>query len=143
MASATAKSANENRVSFERGVEAVFNQKDLSYIETFYTQDVIDHSASPGQPSGIEGVRTKVAAFTTAFPDLRIDYELIVTEGDTVAGRFNLTGTHAGDFGGIAPTGATVDVQGHDMVRMRDGKVAEHWLVIDMLSLMQQLGVVG
>jgi predicted ester cyclase len=138
-----AATAIDNRTAFIEGVEAVFNRKDLDYIDTLYTQDVVDHSAHPGLPDGIAGIRLKVGAFITAFPDLHLEYEQILVDGDLVAGRFNLTGTHQGDFGEIAPTGASVNVIGHDMVRMRNGKVAEHWLQLDMLALMQQLGVVA
>jgi len=138
-----AATAIDNKTAFVQGVEAVFNRKDLDYIDTLYTQGVVDHSAPPGLAAGIEGVRLKVAAFTTAFPDLHLDYGQILVDGDMLAGRFTLTGTHQGDFGEIAATGAAVSVLGHDMVRMRDGKVCDHWLQLDMLTLMQQLGVVG
>lgn len=143
MTDTQATTAIDNRTAFVEGVEAVFNRKELGYIDTLYTQDVIDHSTPPGLPGGIEGVRLKVAAFITAFPDLHLDYEHVLVDGDLVAGRFTLTGTHQGEFGEIGPTGAAVSVVGNDVVRMRDGKVAEHWVLLDMLTLMQQLGVIA
>lgn len=143
MATTHTPAAIDNRTAFARGVEAVFNRKELDYIDALYTQDVVDHSAPPGLPGGVEGVRLKVSAFIAAFPDLHLDYEHVLVDGDLVAGRFTLTGTHLGDFGDIGPTGASVNVTGNDIVRMRDGKVAEHWVLLDMLTLMQQLGVIG
>lgn len=133
----------DNKTAFVDGIEAVFNRHELDYIDTLYTPDVVDHSAPPGLPAGIEGIKLKVAAFLTAFPDLHLDYEQILVDGDMIAGRFTLTGTHQGDFGEIPATGASVNVIGHDMVRLRDGKVSEHWLQLDMLTLMQQLSVIA
>ena len=132
----------QNKAALRRGVEEVFNRKNLDYIDQLYTADLIDHSAPPGLPAGIEGARVKLAMFITAFPDLELTYESVIAEGDMLAGRFTLTGTHDGDFAGIPPTGSSANVTGHDLIKMRDGKVAEHWVEMDSLALMQQLGVV-
>ena len=125
-----------------RGVDAIFNLKQLDAIDDLYTEDFIDHSAPPGLPAGIEGARAKITAFITAFPDLQLTYEYMIAEDDFVAGRFVLTGTHQGEFGGIPATGNAVRVTGHDLLRLRDEKVSEHWLELDTLGLMQQLGVI-
>lgn len=144
MATATGNQAARqiNKETFMRGVEEVFNDKNLDYIDELYTADVVDHSAPPGLPEGIEGTRLKLQMFTTAIPDLHLCYDHLIAEGDMVAGRFTLTGTHLGDFGGIPPTGAPVKVTGHDFARIRDGKISEHWVEMDSLTLMQQLRVV-
>jgi predicted ester cyclase len=138
----TSELAIRNKAIVRHGVEQVFNLKKLDFIDELYCVDVIDHSAPPGLPAGIEGARLKLAAFTGAFPDLQLTYEHLVAEGDMVAGRFVLSGTHRGEFAGVEPTGNPVRVTGHDLMRIRDGKVSEHWVVMDSLSLMQQLGVV-
>ena len=126
----------------QRGVEEVFNQKNLAYIDELYTSDVVDHSAPPGLPPGIEGYRLKLGMFTNAFPDLHLAYEHVIVEGDMVAGRFTLTGTHQGDFAGIPATGKQISVTGHDFGRVVNGKLAEHWVEMDTLGMMQQLGVI-
>ena len=59
-----------------------------------------------------------------------------------VAGRFTLSGTHFELFGEMSPTGGPVKVTGHDFARMRDGKISEHRVEMDSLTLMQQLGAV-
>ena len=59
-----------------------------------------------------------------------------------IAGRFTLTGTHQGDFAGIPATARQISVTGHDQLRVTEGKIAEHWVEMDMLGLMQQLGVI-
>ena len=139
----TTHQAEQNKAAVRDGVENVFNLKKLDMVDDLYTEDVIDHSAPPDLPAGIEGARAKVGAFVNAFPDLHLTYEHMTAEDDFVAGRFILSGTHQGDFGGIPATGNSVRVSGHDLVRLRDGKVCEHWLQLDTLDLMQQLGVVA
>ena len=127
---------------FERMVEEIFNNKKLVLIDEYVASDVIDHSAPPGLPPGIEGYRQKLEMFTSAFPDLHLAYEHVIVEGDMVAGRFTLTGTHQGDFAGIPATGKQISVTGHDFARVVDGKLAEHWVEMDTLGMMQQLGVI-
>ena len=63
-------------------------------------------------------------------------------EGDTAAARFTITGTDTGGFMGMPPTGKSVTVTGMDFMRFRDGKIVEHWGEMDMLGLLQQLGVI-
>ena len=139
----TPSQAQRNKEAVRSGVEHVFNLKKVDMIDDLYTVDVVDHSAPPGLPAGIDGARAKVGAFIEAFPDLHLTYEHLTAEDDFVAGRFVLSGTHQGEFGGVPATGNTVRVTGHDLVRLRDGKVCEHWLELDTLGLMQQLGVIA
>jgi len=121
-------------------VETIFNDKDLTRVEEFFASDFVDHSAADGAPQGAEGQRAKVEAFVAAFPDLQITYTHQVAEGDMVAGRYLLTGTHRGDFAGIEPTGNSISLVGHDLLRIAEGKIVEHWTVMDSAELMQQLG---
>lgn len=126
----------------QEGVEQIFNQKNLDYIDEFYAKDVIDHTAPPGLPAGIEGYHIKLGMFTNAFPDLHLSYDFMIVDGDMVGGRFTLTGTHQGEFAGIPATGKQVSITGHDFVKIVDGKVTEHWAEMDTLTMMQQLGVI-
>jgi len=106
--------------------------------------DVVDHEEGfPGQPPGKEGVKFYVNAVRTAFPDLAVKTsEPALADGDLEAAHVTLTGTHQGDFAGIPATGKSVEFSGIDIVRVQDGKVAEHWGSTDTLSLMQQIGAV-
>jgi steroid delta-isomerase-like uncharacterized protein len=81
-------------------------------------------------------------AFTSAFPDLRHDIVDMVAEGDKVAVRFNVTGTHKGELQGIPPTDKKVSFSAIDFITMIDGKIAEDWLSVDMMGLMQQIGAI-
>jgi len=76
----------------------------------------------------------------TAFPELQLKVERVIAEGDTVAAPLRFTGTHQGEFAGIAPTGRRATVAMTEMTRFRNGKCAEHWGVADLAGLMAQLG---
>ena len=78
--------------------------------------------------------------FREAFPDLKFELVDMVSEGDRAACHIRITGTHKGDFMGMAPTGKKIDVGGVDFVRIRDGRTAEHWGYSADLVMMEQLG---
>ena len=79
----------------------------------------------------------------TAFPDLRFTIEELVAEGDMVAGRLTMSGTHEGPLMGMPPTGRPVRQDHMHCVRFEGGKAVEHWGVRDDLGMMRQLGVVA
>ena len=86
------------------------------------------------------GTKQFFAAFWSAFPDLRHNFVDIMAEGDKVAVRFNITGTHKGELEGIPPTGKVVSFSAMDFITLTDGKVVEDWVIADMMGLMQQIG---
>ena len=130
-----------NKAAVRRTAEVVFNGRQIDRLGEFFTDDVVDHTLPPGTPQGLGSKRAQVEAFLTAFSDLKIEYQDQVAEGDKVAGRVTMTGTHDGEMFGIPPTGKSISVSGMDVLRFADGKIAEHWAVIDQLSMMQQLGL--
>lgn len=103
----------------------------------------VEHQGGPGFAPDKEGTLDYFRALLQAFPDLSMTVEDLVADGDKAVARVRVTGTHRGDFMGIPSTGAAGDIQLIDIMRFdADGRVCEHWGVADMLSLMQQLGVV-
>jgi steroid delta-isomerase-like uncharacterized protein len=90
--------------------------------------------------SGPEGIKRLVAMFRAAFPDLKISAEDMIADGDKVAVRSVMRGTHKGEFMGVPATGKRVEVSGIDIVRFEGGKAVEHWGITDNMSMMQQLG---
>jgi len=116
----------------------------LNLIDELATEGIIDHEEGlPGQPSGREGVKFFVNAFRTGFPDISAKVvEPTLADGDLEAGRVVLTGTHEGEFMGVPATGKTVEFESLDIIRLEDGKVAEHWGVTDAATLMQQIGAI-
>jgi predicted ester cyclase len=116
----------------------------LGLIDELATDDYLDHEeALPGQPPGKEGVRYFVNEIRAAFPDIRAKtLEPFLTDGNMEACYYVLTGTHRGEMAGVAPTGKSVEFGGIDIIRVQDGKVAEHWGSTDNLRLMQQIGAI-
>lgn len=114
----------------------------LALIDELSTNDFVDHEEGlPGQPPGLDGVRYFVNAVRTAFPDIKAKtIEPYLTDGDMEACQVILTGTHRGEMAGIPATGKTVEFGGTDIIRVVDGKVAEHWGTTDNMRLMQQIG---
>jgi steroid delta-isomerase-like uncharacterized protein len=90
---------------------------------------------------GLEAWRQYTAPFVEAFPDLRLTIQDIAAEGDTVAARVDFRGTHRGEFQGLPPTGKQVAFSSIEFNRVLDGKVEEHWVEINLLGVVQQLGV--
>src|SRR3712207_3842257 len=93
-------------------------------------------------PADWNGTKQFSAAFYSAFPDLRHEIVDMVAEGDKVAVRLNVTGTHKGELQGIPPTNKKVTFDAMDFITLVDGKVAEEWLTADIMGLMQQIGAI-
>lgn len=119
--------------------EAIFNAHDLGAIDRYLAEDIVDHNPDPGQAPGKAGVKAFFEAFLAAFPDLRIELQQVVAEGDSVAARSTLSGTQHGAFMGLPPAGRSFRAQLLDFVTVKDGKVAERWGSIDAAAMMQQL----
>jgi predicted ester cyclase len=130
----------------ERIVE-MFNSGDASRAEELFTSDYIEHAVvPPGLPSGPEGIRQLVGIVRSAFPDFSYTIEEEIAEGDMRVSRLTARGTHLGNLmtgaGPVPPTGKRVEWSEMHMGSFKDGKLVEHWAVIDNLGLMQQLGLV-
>jgi steroid delta-isomerase-like uncharacterized protein len=112
-------------------------------IEELISDNLVDHDEMAKQfPPGKEGARRIFQAMKAGFPDLRMDIDSMIAEGDRVVVFSTMKGTHQGEFMGIPATGKSVAVPVADMVRFQDGKAAEHWGVTDGGMMMQQLGLV-
>ena len=123
-------------------VEALFNRGELDRVEEFVTEDFVNHEAWPGEDPGYEGFRLRLRRLREAIPDFHMRVEDCIVEGDRVAYRATVTGTHRGPLLGIPPTGRTFRVQHMHMLRLRDGRAAEHWATRDDLGMLTQLGVI-
>jgi len=101
-----------------------------------------DHDPAPGQHRGPEGYRAFFTQLRGAFPDMQVEVEKLVAEGDSVAFAYTLTGTHQGDFQGHAATGKAIKVRGMQIGRFEDGKMVERWGASDELSILKQIGAI-
>ncbi len=134
-------SVEENKALVRRFWDA-FKRNDVAALEEVTSQDVVYHTAPPGLSAGIQGYRELMAMYFSSFPDLQITVDDMIAEGDKVVTRFTGRGTHRGDFMGAAPTGKQGEIGGISIIRVTGGKVTDEWDQLDMLGLMQQLGVI-
>jgi predicted SnoaL-like aldol condensation-catalyzing enzyme len=132
----------QNKSVIRRFVEEVQNKKDWGVYDELNDPEFVNHSAPPGIPSDREGGKVYLGAFLNAFPDCHFTVDDMIAEGDQVVTKKTFTGTHEAEFVGIPPTGKRVTLQFVDIMRVRDGRIVEHWLSMDQLSFMQQLGVI-
>ncbi len=88
-----------------------------------------------------EDLKQHIAYAEAAFPCYELTTEDLIAEGDKVVLRFNLRATHQGEFMGVPATGREIDVPGIIIYRIADGKIVEHWMHLDSVRMMQQLGV--
>ena len=135
-------STEDNKAAVRRFYEEVINKKNLAAIDEFIDPHGIDHALPPGMPGGIEGSKQFIGMYLTAFPDLHFTVEDMIAEGDRVVSRLTTRGTHKGALMGIPPTGKQVTITGIDINRIVGGKSVEHWLEMDTMGMMQQIGVI-
>jgi predicted ester cyclase len=112
--------------------------RELSYFE-FYDDSLIIHGFPPNLPTNKEGFKEFIYSLWRAFPDIRIIFEDLIIEGNKVAGRYYLTGTHKGEFLDIQATDKQFKVNGMTIFSFRNEKVTERWNIVDIISLMGQL----
>jgi steroid delta-isomerase-like uncharacterized protein len=136
-----ADEAERNKAVVRRFIEEVQNQKDWNAYDELNAEDFVNLSAPPGVPTDREGGKMFLGAFLNAFPDSRVTIDDMIAEGDRVVTKKTFTGTHTAELNGIPPTGKRVSITYVDILRLRDVKIIEHWLSMDQLSFMQQLGV--
>ncbi len=123
-------SLEENKAIVRRWIEA-YNKRNLDSFDEFIAPDYVDHT----NRVDAEGLRQLFSMGSTAFPDWHETIEDIIAEGDKVWVRLTYTGTHTGEFMGLAPTGEKVKGMGSvDIYRIANGKLVEYWNVRDTLK---------
>jgi len=121
------------------------NSGDLEFMsrtaDEIFEPDVRQHS--PVEATGVQAIKEMVfERLYRAFPDLHITLEDMIEEGDKVAVRDLVTGTHLGEFNGLPPTGKSVSYREIFIARFANGRIAEAWGVVDVFTQMKQLGVI-
>ncbi|HEY3530514.1 MAG TPA: ester cyclase [Nocardioides sp.] len=118
----------------------LLNQGDVDAVGDLAVDDYEEHDPVPGQGTGKEGAIDRFSLITGALaPHFTI--EDLVAEGDRVVVRWTNSGTHVGEFAGIPATGRAFTIAGIDVYRLVDGRLCEHWHVIDQLAMLGQLGL--
>jgi predicted ester cyclase len=131
-------SAEANRNAITTAVEAWNAGDGVRYLD-LYDPSITHHGLGP-EPFDRRANRDFYEATWAAFPGAQLTVDDIVTDGDKLAARFHLAGTHQGEFMGIAATGRSGVLNGNTIMMFRDGRVVERWTTVDLLGLLIQLG---
>jgi steroid delta-isomerase-like uncharacterized protein len=120
-----------------RWTEAIADGR-LDVFDELVAEDVLDRSGSvPSQ--GVETFKARAAAVRAAFAQIDIRVEALLIDGDAIASRWALTGTHVGTFAGVTPTGRRITLRGVNFQRLRGDRVVEHWTLVDVFGGVQTL----
>lgn len=135
-------SAEDNKAIVARYSEDVWNSGNLATVEDYIAVDYVRHDPGiPMEVRGPEGIKQLVRVFRDAFPDVHFTPQIIVAELDKVVVRFQVSGSHQGELMGIPATGKPIAITSIEIFRLTDGKIAEQWLAVDNMGMLQQLGV--
>jgi C-1 hydroxylase len=118
----------------------LWKRKDLIGMSSFWAPNMV-HYARTGT-YGPNDVMQLISGFIEAFPDLEFEIEEMIAEGEYVTTRLRATATHKHDFMGIIATGRSINCSAMGMVRIQNGKIIEHWSVMDEIHLLQQIGLI-
>ena len=135
-----------NKATLQRLYDQVMNGHDVDAADELITPDRPDHDATfpPEFTADREGFKRLFRMLISAFPDLRFSTEFMVAEGDMVGAFTTVQGTQHGEFMGMPATGHSFTITNADYCRFTDdGRIAEHWGLVDMASMMRQLGAAG
>ena len=127
-----------NQDVFRRVIEEGFNRGNFAAWDECMAEHMTEHQY--GLPSTREGLKGAIGGLRDAFPDLHLEIEEMVTQGDKVWARMTANGTHKGTFFALAPTGTRFTITVIDVCRFENGRIVEHWGVPDRFALLDQLG---
>ena len=134
------KNTEKNKDFIQAFNEDFWNKHNIAAFEKYFTADFISHYPE-GDMNG-EQFKGLCQAYFSAFPDLHVTVDDLIAEGDKVVKVWTAHSTHKGEFMGIPATGKAIVVKGMEVFRIADGKIAENWVIMDNLGMMQQLGVI-
>ena len=115
------------------------NAGELGVVDEVIADDFVEHEEMPGLAPGKEGTRQLFTMFHDAFEGATFVVDALVAEDDTVVAMVRMTGTQRGEFMGVPSTGRAIDVGVADRFRISDGRIVEHWGVMDTGAMMRQL----
>jgi len=136
----TINSSDAAKAVVRRNTEEVQSRGNFELFEELFADDFVDHTPQPNMTPDKDGVRKLYGHIRAAFPDFLADIHWQAADGELVTTYKTYHGTHLGTFLGVAPTGRKVHFETVDVMRVRNGKITDHWGVANLFSLMQQLG---
>jgi predicted ester cyclase len=134
--------SDANRDLVNLMIEEIQNRKNMELIDKIFSEDFLNHTALHGIANDRSGMRQLFSMTHVAFPDGVLVVEDQVSGESKVWTRKSFSGTHTGPLRGMAATGNKVTYEVLDILKIRDGKIAEHWGLVDQLSILRQLGAI-
>lgn len=136
----SSESAIRNSEVVRRVYDEVLNEGRLELLDELAARDHVEHNPFPHQSQGVEGLKQRASMVRAAFnPHFTIEH--LIADGDKVVVVWSNNGTHVGEWFGFAPTGKTVVTHGVDVHLLRDGRLVEHWDVVDVSDFLISVGV--
>jgi len=130
-----------NRISLASFLEKGWNEKDLGSVDTFFSDAFIREVNSVKLASNKKELRANMQVYFTGFPDLKIEIDNMVSEGDQVYINWTISGTNTGIFGELQPTGKKIKIGGISRVDFnKEGQIVREEVYYNELSLLQQMG---
>lgn len=133
-------SIDSNKALVRRVFEEVLSGRNLVALDELATADYVEHNPLPGQRTGLDGLKDRYTMVLNGL-DPHFTIEDVIAEGDRVVLRWTNSGTHVAEFLGMPPTGKSFTIGGIEIWRVKDGKLAEHWDMVDVFGQLQQLGL--
>jgi steroid delta-isomerase-like uncharacterized protein len=137
-----------NKALFRQVMDEFFGQHDMSAVDRHYSPDYIQHNADVAawaKSQGLaplDGVKRFFSGFFEAFPDFKPTIDHLYAEGDKVFAFVTWRGTHKGTFLGVPATGKEIVIRTAEIMRVENGKFAEHWDVVDQNKMLEALGLI-
>ena len=126
-----------------RWFDEVWNQKREEAIDEMMTEDVVIHGLGDEPIVGRENFKPFFRSFSSAFPDIQVTVEDVITDGNKMSCRCTVRGTHTGDGLGFAPTNQPVEFSGGGMCTLENGKFKEVWNEFDFMRMNTQMGILA
>ena len=131
----------ENKDVVRRFIDEIQNAGRIELIEEIFAPQFVDHNPLSSFPPTRDGTKQMFLYVRKSFPDFHMVIDNMIAEDDMVATRKTLHATHLGEYMGVAPRGKHLQMEVIDIFRIANGRLAEHWTVVDRLGMMEQLGV--
>ena len=135
-------SAEQNKSIVRRWVEEGWNKRNTALIDELFTPNFYQHETGPETVNSSETLKPFVTGYLSAFPDLQFTIDDLIAEGDKVVWRFTASGHQNGPLMGAPASGKAISVTGTITFRLENSRMAEAWLNLDVLGLLQQVGII-
>lgn len=134
--------ADAQKAGVQRFYDEVLNAHNVAMVDSFCMPDFVDHNPDQGHSGkGIDDLKAGFTEFFTAYPDIHVTTNFMMADGDKVMAYVTMTGTNSGSMGNMPATNKQVNIDGIDVISLKDGKATERWGFFDNMKMMQQLGM--